>query len=279
MIKSVLVILDDSESSESATKLGVTLAQSNEASIAGIGILDAPWITAPEAIPLGGAAFKVDLEGKILHDAKQRIHALERRFTTYCKSQNLSSSIIDTTGVPFQEIEYFATEFDVLIMGKDATFHSGAHPETSSAVKKIIKASPRPLFITSPQMPYQDRNDILIAFDGTVAASKALHMAILMGLFKEKTLHIVSVNENEDHTRQWTNSALKLCHHHGLKAHLHPIASTLKPSLVILDLIRDVKPSLLVLGAYGHNGLRSFFMGSCIQELLHDTDVPVFVFH
>jgi nucleotide-binding universal stress UspA family protein len=279
MIKSILVILDDSESSESATQLGVTLAQTHGATIAGLGILDTPWLTTPEAIPLGGTSFKVDLEGKILKDAKQRIHTLELKFTTYCKSRNLSSSIIDTTGIPFEEVEYFATEFDALVVGKDATFHLGTHPEASSAVKRIIKSSPRPLFITSPQMPYQKKSDVLIAFDGTVAASKSLHMAIFMGLFKEKTLHIVSVSENEEHARQWTSSALKLCHHHDLKAHLHPIASALKPSLVIRDLINDLTPSLLVMGAYGHSGIRSFFMGSCIQELFQETDVPVFVFH
>jgi nucleotide-binding universal stress UspA family protein len=279
MIKSILVILDDSDSSESATKLGLTLAQTHEASLAGIGILDAPWITTPEAIPLGGASFKVDLEGKILKDTKQRVHALEQQFMTFCKSQGLSPSIIDTTGVPFEAIEYFSTEFDVLVVGKDATFHFGSHPETSSAVRQIIKASPRPLFVTSSRIPHPESLDVLIAFDGTIAASKALHMAILLGLFKGKTLHIVSVSENAEYTRQWTNSAQKLCQHHGLEAHLHPISSALKPSTVILDLIHDLKPASLVLGAYGHSGIRSFFMGSCIQDLLKETDVPVFVSH
>lgn len=279
MIKNILVVLDDSKSSESAIQLGVNLSKENKASLTGIGILDAPWITTPEAIPLGGAAFKVDLDAKILKEEKHRVHKLEQKFITYCKSQKISSSIIDTTGIPFEEIEHFSTEFDLIVIGKDANFHVSSTQETTSSVKHILKDSPRPIFVTSPELPNQNRSEVLIAFDGTFAASKALHIAILMGIFKDKTLHIVSVSENEAHARQWANDALKLCHHHDLKAHLHPIASALKPSIVILDLILDLKPSLIVLGAYGHGAIRSFFMGSCAQDLLKETNVPFFVYH
>ena len=198
MIKSILVILDDSESSESAKKLGISLAKSNKASIAGIGILDAPWVTAPEAIPLGGAAFKVDLDEKILESAKHRVHALEQKFMDYCKSQKVAASIIDATGVPSEEIEHFATEFDVLVMGKDVNFHFSPTQETTASVKQILKDSPRPIFVTSPQLPNQDKPHVLVGFDGTFASSRALHMAILMGIFKDKTLHIASVSENEE---------------------------------------------------------------------------------
>ena len=279
MIKSILVILDDSESSESAKKLGVNLAKANKASVVGIGILDAPWITAPEAIPLGGAAFKVDLDEKILENAKHRVHALEQKFMNYCKSQNISASIIDAIGVPSEEIENFATEFDVLVMGKDANFHFSPTQEATISVKQILKNSPRPIFVTSPHLPNQDNPHVLVAFDGTFASSRALHMAILMGIFKGKNLHIAAVSEDEAQARYWINIAFKLCHNHGIKAHLHPIASAQKPSIALLELIEDLSPSLIVMGAYGHSGIRAFFMGSCAKDLLKETDIPLFIFH
>lgn len=279
MIKSILVILDDSESSESAKKLGVVLAQAKNASISGIGILDSPWITAPEAIPLGGAAFKVDLDEQVLESAKHRVHTLEKKFLEYCKSQKLSASIIDATGVPSEEIEHYATEFDVLLIGKDANFHLSPTQDTAISVKKILKDSPRPVIVTSPRLPNQESSHVLVAYDGTFASSRALHMAILMGIFKGKILHLASVSEDEEEARNWINVALKLCHNHGLKAHLHPIASAQKPSMSLLGLIEDLNPSLIVMGAYGHSGLRSFFMGSCAKDLLQGTDIPLFIFH
>ncbi|MBA3813922.1 MAG: universal stress protein [Alphaproteobacteria bacterium] len=279
MIKSILVILDETESSQSAKKLGVNLAKANKAHISGIGVLDAPWMTAPEAIPLGGVAFKVDLDEKILKTAARRVHEIEQKFTDYCKSQKISSSIIDAAGVPTEEIEYFSSEFDMLIIGKDANFHfSPAHNATGS-VKQLLKDSPRPIFVTSPQLPNQESSQVLVAYDGTFASSRALHMAILIGILKEKTIHIASISEDEDEARHWINVAVKLCHNHRLKTHIHPIVSGKKPSVSLLKLTEDLRPSFIVMGAYGHSGIRSFFTGSCATDLLKETDVPLFVFH
>lgn len=279
MIKSILVILDDSESSESAKQLAINLAKSSKASITGIGVLDEPWIIAPEAIPLGGAAFKVDLDAKILENAKRRVHALEQNFVDYCKGQKVASSIIDTTGVPAEEIEHFATEFDILVIGKDANFHFAPTHDTTISVKQILKDSPRPIFVTGSQIPNEDSPHILVAFDGTFASSKALHMAILMGIFKGKNLHIATVSADEEQAHYRVNVAAKLCYNHGLSPHLHPIASAQKPSTVLLKLAEDLNPSLIVMGAYGHSGIRAFFMGSCANDLLKETNIPLFIFH
>lgn len=279
MVKSLLVILDESESSESAKTLGVSLAKAHKASLSGIGILDTPWMTAPEAIPLGGAAFKVDLDEKILESAKHRVHTIEQKFMDYCKSQKISSSIIDTEGIPSEEIEHFSTEFDVLVIGKDANFHFSPTHDTTSSVKQLLKDSPRPIFVTSPQLPNQDNSLVLVAFDGTFASSRTLHIAILLGILERKTIHIASVNEDEEKSRHWINAAVKICQLHGLTTHIHPIVSTQKPSTVLLKLMEDLNPSLIVMGAYGHGGIRAFFMGSCAKELLQATEIPFFVYH
>jgi nucleotide-binding universal stress UspA family protein len=274
-----LVILDESKSSESAKKLSLNLAKTHKASLTGIGILDAPGITMPEAIPLGGVAFKVDLDEKLLEKAQHRIHDLEQKFINYCASQQVSASVIDATGIPSEEIEYFSTEFDALVIGKDANFHFSSAKDITISVKQILKDSPRPIFVTSPKLPNQDNPHVLIAFDGTLASSKALHMAILMGILKGKILHIASVSENEEKVRYWVSNALKLCKNHDLKAHVHPIVSVQKPSTALLELMTDLHPSLIVMGAYGHSGIRAFFMGSCAKDLLQETDIPLFVFH
>lgn len=279
MIKSILVVLDDSDSSTSAIKLGAILAKKHKASLSGIGIVDAPWVTIPEAIPIGGAAFKVDLDAKILKEATHRVHTLEQKFVAYCKGEKISASVINTTGIPFEEIEHFSNEFDLILMGKNADFHFTNTEETSAALQRVLKDIPRPVIVTSAKSPQRPRSNVLIAFDGSAAASKALHMAILTGILKGKTLHIASVSENEALARQWANSAAKLCQHHGLTSHLHPIASAQKPSTVLLELIKEIKPSLIVLGAYGQSRIRAFFMGSSTKELLEEVNVPCFVFH
>lgn len=279
MIKSILVTLDDSQSSETAKKLGIALAHFHKASLTGIGVLDEPWIAAPEAIPLGGAAFKIELDEQLLEDAKHRIHKLEKGFTDYCKSHKIACSIIDATGVPAYEIEHFVTEYDLLVIGKDANFHFTTTEDTSISIKQIIRDNPRPIIVTGPTLANQDSPHVLVAYDGTFASSRALHMALLIGIFKGKTVHIASASSDEEEARDRVNSAVRLCQNHGVKAHIHPIATSEKPSKALLDLMADIKPCLVVMGAFGHGGITYFFRGSCAKELLKATDIPLFIYH
>lgn len=279
MIKSILVTLDDSQSSQSAKALGIQLAHSHHAALTGIGILDEPWIAAPEAIPLGGAAFKVELDTQLLQEAKQRVHKLEKSFVADCKGKNVTCSVIDATGVPSYEIEHFITEYDILLIGKDANFHFASTQDTALSVKQVLKDNPRPIIVTSETLPNQKSSHVLVAFDGTFASSRALHMALLIGIFKGKTLHIASVHADEERARENVNMAAKLCENHGIKVHLHPITSSQKASLPLLDLINDINPCLIVMGAFGQGGIAYFFMGSCAKDLLKSTDVPLFVYH
>lgn len=279
MIKSILVTLDESQSSESAKKIAIPLAKLHKAALTGIGVLDEPWIAAPEAIPLGGAAFKIELDEQLLKDARRHIHKLEKNFMTYCQNHNTPCSIIDAIGIPAYEIEHFMTEHDMLIIGKDSNFHFTTIEETAISVKQIIRDNPRPVIVTGPTLPNQESADVLVAFDGTFASSRALHMALLMGIFKGKTVHIASVSQDAEPARDQVNIAAKLCQNHGIKSHLHPIESSEKPAKALLALCEDLTPSLIVMGAFGHGGISYFFMGSCAKTLLKSTDIPLFIYH
>jgi nucleotide-binding universal stress UspA family protein len=279
VIKSILVALDDSESSESAKKLAIHLAKSHKASLSGIGVLDEPWIAAPEAIPLGGAAFKVELDAQLLQDAKHRVHKIEKDFANECKDQKVACSIIDASGVPAYEIEHFITEYDVLVIGKDANFHFTPTEATTVSVKQLLRDNPRPVIVTGSKLPNQDSSHVLVAYDGTFASSRALHMALLIGIFEGKTVHLASVSGDEDEARDLINTAAKLCQNYGIKPFLHPISTSQRPSSALLDLMEDLKPSLIVLGAFGHGGISYLFMGSCAKDLLKSTNIPLFIFH
>jgi len=279
MIKSILVALDESPSSESTKKLGVQLATFYKASLSGIGVLDEPWIAAPEAIPLGGAAFKVELDQELLSDAKHHVRKLEKAFVDFCKSHNIICSVIDTTGTPSYEIEHFLTEYDLLIVGKDADFHFNSTQETTIPIKQLLKDIPRPIIVTSARLPHQESSNVLVAFDGTFVSSRTLHMALLMGIFEGKTVHIASVSENEEEANSRVTSAAKLCQNHGIQTHLHPLVTSLKPAKALLELSDDIKPFLLVMGAYGHGKLTKLFWGSCAEDMLKSTHIPIFFFH
>ncbi len=279
MVKGILVALDDSPSSLSAQQVGVSFSKRYSATLTGIGVVDEPWISAPEAIPLGGASFKVELDEKLLADARRLVHKREKAFVDFCKSQGVPCSTIDTTGVPSYEIEHFLVEYDLLIIGKEANFHFTLIQETAVSVKQFMHDIPRPLIVTGPTLPYQRSSNILVAFDGTFAASRALHMALLLGLFDGKAVHIASIASSLEEAQDNVTAAAKLCCTHGVQTHLHPLALSQKPAKALLDLSEELKPSLIVMGTYGHGKIEHFFHGSCAEEILRSTDIPVFFSH
>ena len=171
------------------------------------------------------------------------------------------------------------TEHDILIMGKEANFHFNGTEEATPSVKQILKDNPRPIIVTSSDLPNQHSSHVFVAFDGTFASSRALHMALLIGIFKGKTVHIVSVSSDEEEAQNYVNIAAKLCKNHGVTTHLHPITSSHKASKSLLELMDDLKPCFIVMGAFGHGGISHFFRGSCTKDLLRLTYIPLFVFH
>lgn len=279
MIKSILVALDESLSSESAKKMAIHMAKDYGSSLTGIGILDEPWIAAPEAIPLGGAAFKVELDEQLLADAKRHVHRLEKNFLDFCRNHNVSGSVIDATGVPSYEIEHFMVEHDLLIIGKDADFHFNPAQNTAIPVRQLLKDNPRPIIVTGAELPHEKSKNLLVAFDGTFAASRSLHMALLLGLFKGKTVHIANVSQSEEEARDKVNMGAKLCKNHGVTTHLYPLVSQEKPEKALLNLCEDIKPSLIVMGVYGHGAISHLFWGSCADNLLKSTLIPIFFYH
>lgn len=279
MIKSILVALDESKSSEIAKQVSTQFAKTFKASITGIGILDEPWIAAPEAIPLGGAAFKVELDQELLHDAKQRVHKIEASFMEMCKKGKFKCSIVDASGFPAYEIEHYIIEHDLLIIGKDANFRFDHADESTVLVRQILKDNPRPVIVTSSTQPNKDSNIVLVAFDGTFASSRALHMALMMGIYDKKTVHIATVRSDREEAKDLVDVAAKLCKNHDIKTTVHPIVTSQKPAKALLELMEDIKPSIIVMGAYGQGGLTYFFTGSCAMDLLKSTDIPIFFSH
>lgn len=278
MIKNLLVALDTSTSSMAAQKLAIQLAKSYGARLSGIGIVDEPWMMAPEAIPLGGLTFKMELDSQQVSKAQHKVHELEKAFLKMCKDADVSGSVIDVSGIPSEEIEHFLVEYDLLVIGKKASFHFNTPQDISVSVGQLIKDNPRPILVVEEEHPIS-RKEILVAFDGSLVASRALHMAILLGLFKDKAVHIASVGTSGEIVENWVAGAERLCHSHGIKTHLHALVTSETPSEALLKLSKEIDPAFIVLGAYGKGSLTHWVWGSCAEELLKSATCPLFFFH
>ncbi|HRK70308.1 MAG TPA: universal stress protein [Micropepsaceae bacterium] len=276
-MKSLLVALDDTPSSQSALNFALALAGQHKARLTGINVLDINWLTRSEPTPMGAGYYKHHADQVRLQRAHEKAEAERKEFLTACSTAHVTGSVILIEGQPVEEVRAAAIAHDAIVIGRDTDFHGDSGDGTPArAVGRILKGLPRPLFVTTEGAHLPKR--ALIAYDGSNQASHALQLFVLMGLAEGLQLHLVSVHPEAGHAEKTLKSAQAYLHLHGLSVTAHPVISGGDPSDEILTRTSVTGADLLVMGAYGHRGWRETILGSCTSRLLAHARVPMFIY-
>ncbi len=282
MMKSIVVALDGSQSSANARRLALEVAQRTGADLVGLGVLDVPWITAPRATPIGGGYHQIHRNEELLKQGRAKLVERIEAFHAECTAVGVGCSAIGSEGDPVQQVDAEADRHDLIIIGRETNFHGGVDHDVGDCVEKLCSDTPRPL-IMAPEgdvLP-GDPNIVVVAFDGSVTASRAMHMYLLLGLADGREIHVVAVDSDSVKARGQADRAAALFRSHGVKVETNCIVDNGRPSSAILGAVSAANAGRLVMGAFGHHdsGLRRLFMGSTTKRLLHESPVPIFIHH
>jgi nucleotide-binding universal stress UspA family protein len=119
----------------------------------------------------------------------------------------------------------------------------------------------------------------LVCYDGSVPASRAMHMFILLGLAHDREVHLVSIAATKETAGARLAVANKLFAAHDIPVQLHRTAADADAGEIILAEVDALEPALLVMGAFGHTGLRDLFLGSATRTLLRRCPTPILIHH
>ena len=277
MLKSILVVLDGSKTAEAAKKYAISLAKGSKTCLTGVGVIDTPWITAAQPEPLGGAAYKIHRDEVVIQQTHTRIQEMLNAFQSMCKDNKIACNSSELEGFPATEIERLSQEHDLIVIGKTTDFHFDLDTESDITVKHIIRDNPRPMIVvTSPDF---NGEQVLIAYDGSLQAARALHMYLLLGLAKDKKVHVISIARQKAEANDMANSARKMCETYGVDVTSEGIVSHKPPEDIIKAKATEIDAHMIVMGAFGHHGLREIFFGSCTEHMMKQSSVPLFVHH
>jgi nucleotide-binding universal stress UspA family protein len=133
---------------------------------------------------------------------------------------------------------------------------------------------------------------ILHANDGSEHAFSALALALKIAKHSQAEIHMISVEEIDylpetmEDVREETGTAARRFHSVINKSRAMAEASQVKlkthvvaghPVRDIVDLARDLKADLLVVGASGHSALYDRMIGSRADRIVHLAPCPVLV--
>lgn len=276
-MKSALVTLDGSSSSNDARKYAIELATRFGFRLGGLGVVDVPTIEAGAAAPIGGGSFKADRDQALIEDARKKVKTFLSAFGRACTAAKVDHTSRAIDGLPYDVINRESRRDDVVIIGSNTCFHFETCDDPGETLGELVKDSSRPLLVVPPKR--RKGATTLVATDGRTASARAVQMFVQLGLFRDHPAHVLNVCSDEDEARhhcEVTASHLRL---HGFDVTEHPIASPANPEDVILEHIESLDADLVVMGAHGGGILHDFFFGGTASRVLSKATAPVFVHH
>ncbi len=275
MLKSILVGLDGSAYSTSAVELGIRWARQFDALLVALGVIDEPTISRAEMVPLGASSFKQHRDEVVLARARREVEQFLEQFALRCAEAGVASKLLEDVGMPYDQILLEAQRYDLILLGQRTYFHFATEDDPCETLKKVLKSTPRPV-VTVPEK-LGDGTRVVIAYDGSLQAARALQAFQVSGLADSQEVHVVTVGDNRIEAARHADRAVEFLRFHDIKAQPHGLEAA-PAGEVILDQARQLDARLLVMGAYGQPTLREFFLGSVTRTALKTSTIPLFLY-
>lgn len=158
-----------------------------------------------------------------------------------------------------------------------------AAPDQSSMQRELLTDilfhAGRPLIIVPKIATTVSLDNIVVAWDGTAPATRALNDAMPL-LRAAKNVDVVNILGDKKLSQVGAASAIEPhLRRHGIAAQAREIQANGDAAQALLHHATSTGAGLIVTGAYAHSRLRQLVFGGFTSALLKDCPVPLFMSH
>ena len=251
------------------------------ATLVGLAIIDVPDITAGSAMGIGGASYKRERDQILIADARQQARDLEQSFLDRCARMAVPARVLEATGKPAETILAEMQHHDLVLLGRDGNFRfetETVEGRDGHTLDVVLHRASRPVIVV-PENELPTGRAALLAYDGSLAADRALRAFTASGLAQGRALHVVTINASGAVAWEVASEAVETLKNLGYPAELHNVVSTLSMAEALVATAASVSAGLVVMGAFAHSRMRHLFRGSMTQQLVESTTIPLFLTH
>lgn len=271
----ILLGLDDSPHTEAAIEYACQIALNHNATITGVAIIDQPGIQSSSGpVPIGGTHYDVKLEDQLLEETQAKAKAILDNFARICDERKINVVLHADTGSPVSELIEESKFHDFIVIGKRTSFEYDAN-ETYGTLERVLKNGLIPVLAVSDSV--QEIKKVLVAYDNSIPASKVVHMFLLLGIWSACDITLLTVNNDAAAAQELLGNLGGFFEGYGIKPTLATRSG--HPDTVVKSYIAENDIDMLVMGAYGRKSVREFFVGSVTYHLIHETEIPLFLYH
>jgi nucleotide-binding universal stress UspA family protein len=277
MLKQILLGLDDTPPSICAKQIALSLAKMHKASVTALTVVDAARIAPPEPVPMGADSYKQHKDAALVGRTRDELIELTRRFAQECHAAQLNCDVAVREGDAIDAIATASEVHDLVVIGRDAAFHAGPDSKVSEIVERLLRQSPRPLIVAPESAGGADR--VLIAYDGSVPAMRALQMFCLLGIAGKSEVTVATAHAERPVAEAICARAVHHLGSHGIAARPRVIDTGSDAASALVEIATEIQARLIVMGTYGRRGWREFLLGSTTDKLLSASKSPLFIHH
>jgi len=279
MIKEALVCLESSPSSEAATRLATAIASESNARLVGLAIVDEPDIRAGTATGFGGSSFKHERDEALVADARARAADCLALFERRCREAKVSAATLEIVGRPAASILTEMETRDLTIIGRDANFRFETESDDTATREAILHHAKGPVLIVpeSAEGPLGDK--VVVAYDGSGAAKRAIASFAATGLARSRNVHVASVDDSGEQAWEMATAGVKLFAELGVAAETNNLVSAQSSVEALFAFSKEIGAGLIVMGAFAHNRIAHLFHGSVTRGLVERTTTPLYLQH
>jgi len=273
MIKRILVPTDGSESSALGVTYAVSLAQSFDAHIQGIYVVDVKLLEGPFLQDLSaslGTAPYVNYQGNISLLLEERGNSALKFLSEACAAADVPCEVAQASGVVAKTITDHSGLADLIVMGRGGEHSEWLEGLIGSTAEAVIRRSTLPVLITGQS--HVGRDNMLVAYDGSSHAQNALKTAVAFAEVWKTKLQILVVGEKSN-TEGIVSKVRGYLDAHDIEEEI--VRADGEPGEVIVETAASMAADLIVMGAYGHAKVRELVVGSTTTFVINHAGCPV----
>jgi len=275
MIKTILIPVDGSANSATAVDYGIYIAPKFEASLSGLHVIDIYLIQGPMMTDVSATVGMPPYDGffeAVETSLNEKADFILKDFASRCRRSGVSFETKKPIGKISQVIIEEGQNADLIVMArKGEHFHLKEGGLLGSVAEAVVRNSGKPVIVTPEN--FIEIESMAIAYDGSEPAKKALKFSVD---FSENTawpLTAIIINSDSKKAAALADKIEDSLEDRSADCAIVTLQG--KETEEIINYIKEGAVELMVMGAFGHNRLRSLIMGSTTSYVIQKSTIPV----
>ncbi len=196
------------------------------------------------------------------------IHSIKQR----CIKNGIKYSFEKEIGMPGAQITRLSNYYDIVVTGLKSDFGLIKKNSGSAFLKKILTGSATSI-LAVPNY-YRAIRNVVVAYDSSISASRALQRFVHLANFSELNITIITSSNNS----VWAEDNIKRAKEYLLSYG----ASNVITDSTHIEIIKVLQSSyfsdtdLIVLGSHSQS-IKDIFIGSVTEKLINDANKPLLI--